>query len=117
AVGEYAGGAAGFFFSSAPRGKNPRGSEPWRRGEDPRFENADIAASNSANVKLAAVPPVPFPAGEPGSIFDARVERADLPPLPSDPGVVVKNGTSGGQAVAAQGAGTRAAPPPTTPPP
>jgi hypothetical protein len=84
-------------------GKKLGAIEPWAPGEEPRFEAADIAASNSANIKLAAVPPVPFPAGEPGSIFDAPVERADLPPLPSDPGVVMKNGTSGGQTVAAKG--------------
>jgi hypothetical protein len=42
-------------------------------------------------------------AGEPGAIFDAPVERADLPPLPSDPGVVVKNGIGGGQTIAPKG--------------
>ena len=97
------GSAARVFFSIDPMGKKLGAIEPWAPGEEPRFEAADIAASNSANIKLAAVPPVPFPAGEPGSIFDAPVERADLPPLPSDPGVVMKNGTSGGQTVAAKG--------------
>ena len=96
-------GAARLYFSIDPMGKKLGAIEPWAPGEEPRFEDADIAASNSANVKLAAVPPVPFPAGEPGSIFDAPVERADLPPLPSDPGVVMKNGTGGGQSVAAKG--------------
>src|SRR5262249_9190782 len=62
-------------------------------------------------------PPVPFPAGEPGSIFDARVERADLPPLPSDPGVVVKNGTSGGATCGAKGGGSEPPQRPLTPPP
>jgi hypothetical protein len=97
------GDAARLFFSVDPMGKKLGAIEPWAPGEEPRFEAADIAANNSANVKLAAVPPVPFPAGEPGSIFDAPVERADLPPLPSDPGVVMKNGTGGGQSVAAKG--------------
>jgi Cell Wall Hydrolase len=96
-------GATQVYFSIDPMGKKLGAIEPWAPGEEPRFEDADIASSNSANVKLAAVPPVPFPAGEPGSIFDAPVERADLPPLPSDPGVVMKNGTSGGQTVAAKG--------------
>jgi Cell Wall Hydrolase len=96
-------GAGRLYFSIDPMGKKLGAIEPWAPGEEPRFEDADIAASNSANVKLAAVPPVPFPAGEPGSIFDAPVERADLPPLSSDPGVVMKNGTSGGQTVAAKG--------------
>jgi hypothetical protein len=97
------GSAARLFFSIDPMGKKLGAIEPWAPGEEPRFEAADIAASNSANVKLAAVPPIPFPAGEPGSIFDAPVERADLPPLPSDPGVVMKNRTGGGQTVAAKG--------------
>jgi hypothetical protein len=95
--------AARLYFSIDPMGQKLGAIEPWAPGEEPRLEEADIAASNSANVKLAAVPPVPFPAGEPGSIFDAPVERTDLPPLPSDPGVVMKKGTSGGQTVAAKG--------------
>jgi hypothetical protein len=95
--------AARLYFSIDPMGQNLGAIEPWTPGEEPRLEAADIAASNNANVKLAAVPPVPFPAGEPGSIFDAPVERADLPPLPSDPGVVMKNGIGGGQTVAPKG--------------
>jgi len=92
--------AARLYFNVDPMGQKLGAIEPWVPGEEPRLQAADIAASNNANVKLAAVPPVPFPAGEPGAIFDAPVERADLPPLPSDPGVVVKNGIGGGQTVA-----------------
>ena len=95
--------AARLYFNVDPMGQKLGAIEPWAPGEEPRFEAADIAASNNANVKLAAVPPVPFPAGEPGAIFDAPVERADLPPLPSDPGVVVKNGIGGGETVAPKG--------------
>ncbi len=95
--------AARLYFSIDPMGQKLGAIEPWTPGEEPRLEAADIAASNNVNVKLAAVPPVPFPAGEPGSIFDAPVERADLPPLPSDPGVVMKNGIGGGQTVAPKG--------------
>jgi Cell Wall Hydrolase len=95
--------AARVYFSVDPMGQKLGTMEPWAPGEEPRFDNADITASNNANVKLAAVPPVPFPAGEPGSIFDAPVERADLPPLPSDPSIVMKNGITGGQTVAAKG--------------
>ncbi len=95
--------AARLYFNVDPMGQKLGAIEPWAPGEEPRFEAADIAASNNANVKLAAVPPVPFPAGEPGAIFDAPVERADLPPLPTDPGVVVKNGIGGGQTVAPKG--------------
>ena len=95
--------AARLYFNVDPMGQKLGAIEPWVPGEEPRLQVADIAASNNANVKLAAVPPVPFPAGEPGAIFDAPVERADLPPLPSDPGVVVKNGIGGGQTVAPKG--------------
>ncbi len=95
--------AGRLYFNVDPMGQKLGAIEPWAPGEEPRFEAADIAASNNANVKLAAVPPVPFPAGEPGAIFDAPVERADLPPLPTDPGVVVKNGIGGGQTVAPKG--------------
>ena len=95
--------AARLYFNIDPMGQKLGAIEPWAPGEEPRLEEADIAARNNANVKLAAVPPVPFPAGEPGSIFDAPVERADLPPLPSDPGVVMKNGIGGGQTVAPKG--------------
>ncbi|TMJ36124.1 MAG: hypothetical protein E6G86_19070, partial [Alphaproteobacteria bacterium] len=95
--------AARVYFSVDPMGQKLGTMEPWAPGEEPRFDDAEITASNNANVKLAAVPPVPFPAGEPGSIFEAPVERADLPPLPSDPSIVMKNGMTGGQTVAAKG--------------
>src|SRR5262245_46826114 len=95
--------AARLYFSIDPMGQKLGAIEPWAPGEEPRLEDADIAASNSANAKLATSPPVPFPAGEPGRIFDAPVERMDLPPLPADPGVVMKNSMSGGQTVAAKG--------------
>jgi Cell Wall Hydrolase len=95
--------AARLYFSIDPMGQKLGAIEPWAPGEEPRLEDADIAASNSANAKLATRPPVPFPAGEPGSIFDAPVERVDLPPLPADPSVVMKNGIGGGESVAAKG--------------
>jgi Cell Wall Hydrolase len=91
------------YFGVDPMGQKLGTIEPWAPGEEPRFDEANITASNNANVRLAAVPPVPFPAGEPGSIFDAPVERADLPPLSTDPGIVMKNGMTGGQTVAAKG--------------
>jgi len=95
--------AARLYFNVDPMGQKLGAIEPWAPGEEPRFEAADIAASNNANVKLATLPPGPWPAGKPGSIFDAPVERADLPPLPSDPSVVVKNGMGGGETVAPKG--------------
>src|SRR5207245_2727127 len=82
--------AARLYFSIDPMGQKLGAIEPWAPGEEPQFEDADIAASNNANVKLAAVPPAPFTTGEPGDIFDAPVERADPPPLRSDPAVVVR---------------------------
>jgi cell wall hydrolase len=96
-------GAARVYFNVDPMGQKLGTMQPWVPGEEPRFDDAGITVSNNANVKLAAVPPVPFPAGEPGTIFDAPVERADLPPLASDPGIVMKNGMTGGQTVAAKG--------------
>src|SRR5215472_4537936 len=95
--------AARLYFNVDPMGQKLGAIEPWAPGEEPRFEAADIAASNNANVKLATLPPGPWPAGKPGSIFDAPVERAALPPLPSDPSVVVKNGMGGGETVAPKG--------------
>ena len=95
--------AARLYFNVDPMGQKLDAIEPWAPGEEPRFEAADIAASNNANVKLATLPPGPWPAGKPGTIFDAPVERADLPPLPSDPSVVVKNGMGGGETVAPKG--------------
>src|SRR5262249_61644369 len=62
-------GAARLYFSIDPMGKKLSAIEPWSPGEEPRFENADIAASNSPNAKFAPVPPVPFPAAEPPTIF------------------------------------------------
>jgi len=96
-------GAARVYFRGDPMGQKLGTIEPWAPGEEPRFDDAKITASNNANVRLAAVPPVPFPAGEPGSIFDAPVEHTDLPPLPGDPGIVMKDGMTGGQTVAAKG--------------
>jgi hypothetical protein len=95
--------AARLYFNVDPMGQKLGAIEPWAPGEEPRLQAADIAASNNANVKLAAVPPAPWPAGKPGSIFDAPVERMDLPPLPADPGVVMKNGMGGGESVAPKG--------------
>src|SRR6516225_9789523 len=67
--------AARVYFNVDPMGQKLGAIEPWAPGEEPRFEAADIAASNNANVKLATLPPGPWPAGKPGSIFDAPVAR------------------------------------------
>jgi hypothetical protein len=100
--------AARVYFGRDPMGQTPGAIEPWAPGEEPKLEQglkleeADVAALNSANVKLATVHPDVWPRNE--SIgAEPPVERADLPPLPSDPGVVVKDGAGGGQTVAHKG--------------
>jgi Cell Wall Hydrolase len=94
--------AARVYFRSDPMGQTPGAIEPWEPGQEPRLEGSDIAAANSANVKLATVHPDVWPRNE--SIgAEPPVERADLAPLPSDPGVVVKDGAGGGQTVAHKG--------------
>src|SRR5260370_17706674 len=57
--------AGRLYFNVDPMGQKLGAIEPWAPGEEPRFEAADIAASNNPNVKLAAVPPLPFPPADP----------------------------------------------------
>ena len=94
--------AARIYFGRDPMGQKPGAIEPWAPGQEPKFEDADIAAVNNANVKLATVRPDVWPRNE-AIGAEAPVERTDLPPLPSDPGVVMKDGTGGGQTVAHKG--------------
>jgi spore germination cell wall hydrolase CwlJ-like protein len=94
--------AARLYFSVDPMGQKLGTIEPWAPGEAPRFEDVDIHGANDTNIKLAALPPAAWP-GESTGIFDPPVERTDLPPLPSDPGVVMKDGARGGQSVAHKG--------------
>src|SRR6516165_2847216 len=49
--------AARLYFNVDPMGQKLDAIEPWAPGEEPRFEAADIAASNNANVKLATLTP------------------------------------------------------------
>lgn len=107
--------AARLYFSIDPMGQKLGAMEPWAPGEEPRFEEADVAvtaepegrpaiAKGDANIKLAALPSDAWsPDQQRGGIVDAPVERADLPPLPSDPGVVHKDAARGGQTVAPKG--------------
>ena len=91
--------AARLYFGIDPMGQKLGAIEPWAPGEEPRFDEAEIAARNDANPKLAGLPPDAWsPAGR-----DGPVDRADLPPLPSDPSVVLKDGGRGGESVAAKG--------------
>ena len=92
--------AARLYFGAAPMGQRLGAIEPWAPGEEPKFETKGVTATNEADMKLAALPP---DAWSPDSIIDMPVERSELPPLPSDPGVVFKDGAGGGQTVARKG--------------
>ena len=107
--------AARLYFSVDPVGQKLGAIQPWAPGEEPRFEETEIAARNDANIKLAGLSPEAWsPAGRDG-VFDAPVDRADLPPLPSDPSVVLKDGAGGGQSIAAKGQVTGESQRPMTP--
>ena len=92
------------YFGVAPMGRKLGTIEPWAPGEEPRVEDPDSAAgSDDANAKVAALPPQAWPPGEGmGRIVDAPVEHAELPPLPSDPGIVTKD-AGGGHTVVHKG--------------
>jgi hypothetical protein len=92
--------AARLYFGSDPMGQRLGAIEPWAPGEEPKFQTKDVTATNDAGMQLAALPP---DAWSPDGIIDTPVERADLPPLPSDPGIVFKDGANGGQTVARKG--------------
>jgi len=95
--------AARIYFGVDPMGQRLGAIEPWAPGEEPKFETKEVTATNDANMKMAALPPESWsPDGQYG-IVDPPVERANLPPLRSDPGVVFKDGANGGQTVARKG--------------
>ena len=95
--------AARIYFGADPMGQRLGAIEPWAPGEEPKFETKEVTATNDANMKMAALPPESWsPDGQYG-IVDPPVERANLPPLPSDPGIVFKDGANGGQTVARKG--------------
>jgi hypothetical protein len=94
--------AARIYFGRDPMGQKPGAIEPWAPGQEPKFEDADIVAANNANIKLATVHPDVWPRNE-AIGAEPPVERTDLPPLQSDPGVVMKDGAGGGQTVAPKG--------------
>jgi hypothetical protein len=95
--------AARIYFGVDPMGQRLGAIEPWAPGEEPKFETKEVTATNDANMKMAALPPESWsPDGQYG-IVDPPVERANLPPLPSDPSVVFKDGANGGQTVARKG--------------
>ena len=64
--------AARLYFSIDPMGQKLGAIEPWAPGEEPSFEDAEVAASNGdGNIKLAALPPAPGPTSARAS-SDAR---------------------------------------------
>jgi hypothetical protein len=95
--------AARVYFGIDPMGKKLGAIEPWAPGAEPRVEDVDSASGTDANTRLAALPPQAWPPGEGvGPVVDAPVEHAELPPLPSDPGIVMKD-ARGGQTVVHKG--------------
>jgi spore germination cell wall hydrolase CwlJ-like protein len=112
--------AARLYFGADPMGQKLGAMEPWAPGQEPRFEDAEVAvnpdarpatADSEANIKLAALPSQAWSPDQRGERLDVPVERADLPPLPSDPSGVSR----GGQTVAPKGQVTGADQRPMTP--
>jgi spore germination cell wall hydrolase CwlJ-like protein len=112
--------AARLYFGADPMGQKLGAMEPWAPGQEPRFEDAEVAvnpdarpatAGSEANIKLAALPSQAWSPDQRGERLDVPVERADLPPLPSDPSGVSR----GGQTVAPKGQVTGADQRPMTP--
>ena len=117
--------AARLYFSIDPMGQKLGAIEPWAPGEEPQFEGVTAVArageseqpaapAIEGNVVLAALPPEALP-DERWAGLAVPVERADLPPLPSGPGVVTKNRAGGGESVAPKGEVTGADQTPMTP--
>ena len=112
--------AARLYFGADPMGQKLGAMEPWARGQEPRFEEVEVAvnpdarpaiAGSEANIKLAALPSEAWSPDQHGERLDVPVERADLPPLPSDSRSVSR----GGQSVAPKGQVTGADQRPMTP--
>jgi len=107
--------AARLYFSIDPMGHKLGAIEPWAPGEAPKFDDGQVAVGGEVvpsdetdlppvptEIRLASLPSQAFPDMGIG-IIDAPVERADLPPLSSDPSIVIKRGMGGGQSVARKG--------------
>jgi hypothetical protein len=87
--------AARLYFSIDSMGQKLGAIEPWAPGEEPKFDD-------STDIKLAALSREALP--EPyDPIIDVPVDRADLPPLPADPRIVIKGDGKGGQSIASKG--------------
>jgi spore germination cell wall hydrolase CwlJ-like protein len=111
--------AARLYFGADPMGQKLGAMEPWAPGQEPKFEDAEVAvnpdarpaiAGSEGNIKLAALPSEAWSPGH-GERLDVPVERADLPPPTSDSRSVSR----GGQSVAPKGEVTGADQRPMTP--
>jgi hypothetical protein len=107
--GDYGGTSDRLLATKADRLKPGSADTPQAEGsagapgEASRSEDAGLEQSNGANAKLALLPPQVWPLDEGPSIADTPVERTDLPPLSSAPGVVNKDVPTGGHTVAHKG--------------
>jgi spore germination cell wall hydrolase CwlJ-like protein len=111
--------ASRLYFGIDPMGQNLGSLEPWAPGEEPQFEDfnnggrRDIAGAGDplsspttvtgeTTFKLASLPPDGLRQGRDEMIVDSPVERADLPPIFSDP-IAKDYAGKGGETVAPKG--------------
>jgi spore germination cell wall hydrolase CwlJ-like protein len=111
--------ASRLYFSVDPMGQRLAAIEPWAPGEEPQFDDfnngdpRDIAligdplirprtVTGESSFKLASLPPDGLGQGWDGAILDAPVERADLPPISSEP-IAKDDAGKGGETVAPKG--------------
>jgi spore germination cell wall hydrolase CwlJ-like protein len=111
--------ASRLYFSIDPMGQKLAAIEPWAPGEEPQFEDVnngdrrDIAlggdplvrpatVTGESTFKLASLPPDGLGQDWDGAILDAPVERADLPPISSEP-IAKDEAGKGGETVAPKG--------------
>jgi spore germination cell wall hydrolase CwlJ-like protein len=111
--------ASRLYFSIDPMGQRLAALEPWAPGQEPQFEDVnnsgrrDIAlvgdplsrpttVTDESSFKLASLPPDGLGQDWDGIILDAPVERADLPPISSDP-IAKDEAGKGGETVAPKG--------------
>ncbi len=94
--------AARLYFGADPMGQKLGAIEPWAPGQEPRFEDVEVAvnpdarpaiAGSEANIKLAALPSEAWAPDQRGEHLDAPVESADLPPLSSGSRSVSREGS------------------------
>jgi spore germination cell wall hydrolase CwlJ-like protein len=111
--------ASRLYFSIDSMGQRLAAIEPWAPGEEPQFEDVnngdprDMAlvgdplvrpatVTGESSFKLASLPPDGLGQGWDDAILDAPVERADLPPISSEP-IAKDDAGKGGETVAPKG--------------